>query len=227
MNEQINILDHGFVRLVDVMGSDAAIVQAARVSYGDGTKTLREDQGLINHLYRNRHTSPFEMVEFKFHCKMPIFIARQWIRHRTASVNEYSGRYSVMSDAFYLPPLDRIQGQDTKNKQGSDGEQIQDPLAAQLLMKSVFDICHNAYTTLLDMGVSKELARIVLPVSNYTEWYWKIDLHNLLHFLRLRLDSHAQPEIQAYGKAMYELIKPHVPMTIAAFEKYQLKSVES
>lgn len=223
----IPLLDYGFVRLVDSMGDDAAIVQAARVSYGKGTKTVNEDQGLINHLFRNRHTSPFEMVTLKFHAKMPIFVARQWVRHRTASLNEYSGRYSEMVDQFYLPELDRIQGQDTANKQGSDGEQIATAKDAQDIMQKAYDDCYAAYQNLLERGVSKELARLVLPVGNYTEWYWQINLHNLMHFLRLRLDSHAQPEIQVYAQAMYDLIQPIVPMTLAAYERYQVVSIDT
>lgn len=219
------VLNHGFVRLVDSMGDDAAIVQAARVSYGAGTKTRNDDNGLIRYLMRNRHTTPFEMVEFKFHMRMPIFVARQWIRHRTASVNEYSGRYSEMPALFYVPEADRITKQSTVNKQGSDDEIIENAadVAAALGSEQAGD--YENYQANLRTGMSRELARINLPLSTYTEWYWKIDLHNLLHFLKLRLDSHAQYEIRVFAQAMADLIKPIVPMAWDAFEDYQLLSL--
>jgi thymidylate synthase (FAD) len=226
MTNEIKVLDKGFVRLVDVMGDDAAIVQAARVSYGNGTKSTREDAELINYLVRNAHTSPLEMVEFKFHCKMPIFIARQWIRHRTANVNEYSARYSEMKDERYLPELENIKGQSSTNKQGSDGnlEGFTQNGAKSLIEwsgKESFDV----YTSLLENGVSREMARVVLPLNTYTEWYWKIDLHNLLHFLRLRLDSHAQWEIRQYAEAIAHFVKEKCPLAWAAFETYKLNSL--
>jgi thymidylate synthase (FAD) len=216
---QINTLDHGFVRLVDSMGSDSAIVQAARVSYGGGTKTMLEDRSLIRYLVRNKHTSPLEMVEFKFHLKMPIFIARQHIRHRTASINEVSARYSVMGEEFYIP--DEIRGQSVTNKQCSAG------VVDGSFITDLKDTCNNAYEvyqTSISNGVSRELARCLLPVNLYTEMYWKIDAHNLLHYIKLRLHSHAQKEIQVYAKAMLDLIKPTVPMLVEAFEDYILNA---
>ena len=218
-------LDHGFVRLVDWMGDDTSIVQAARVSYGKGTKSVSEDTALIRYLMRNMHTSPFEMVEFKFHVKLPIFVARQWIRHRTAYVNEYSGRYSEMPDEFYLPQPDQIRSQSSTNKQGRSSETI--PQANEIIsrMQKTQQILHDEYSDFLDMGLARELARINLPLSNYTEWYWKIDLHNLFHFLRLRLDSHAQYEIRVYADAIAKIIKQIVPIAYQAFEDYTLNAV--
>jgi|YNPBryulayer2012_1023412.scaffolds.fasta_scaffold03743_2 thymidylate synthase (FAD) len=218
-------LDHGFVRLVDWMGDDTSIVQAARVSYGKGTKSVSEDTALIRYLMRNMHTSPFEMVEFKFHVKLPIFVARQWIRHRTANVNEYSGRYSEMPDEFYLPQPDQIRSQSSTNKQGRSSETI--PQANEIIsrMQKTQQILHDEYSDFLDMGLARELARINLPLSNYTEWYWKIDLHNLFHFLRLRLDSHAQYEIRVYADAIAKIIKQIVPIAYQAFEDYTLNAV--
>lgn len=221
MNKEIKCLDHGFVRLVDSMGNDAAIVQAARVSYGEGTKTVREDKGLINYLLKHQHTSPFEMVEFKFHCKMPVFVGRQWIRHRTASVNEISGRYSEIKDEFYVPELDKINIQSKDNKQGR-GETLSKEtgtLIRDILIKGQLD-AYQDYRSLLDEELAKELARINLPLSMYTEWYWKIDLHNLMHFLRLRMDSHAQYEIRVFADAMYEIVKEICPITIDAFDEH-------
>ncbi len=228
---QINCLDHGFVALVDVMPrvsyddkvqtADHAIVQAARVSYGAGTKKLNEDRGLLRYLMRHRHTTPLEMVEFKFHCKMPIFIARQWIRHRTANVNEISGRYSVMKSEFYVPEEANVRMQSAKNKQCSEGQLSSS--AAQKVGTGIQDFCDHAYETyegFMDQGVGREQARMVLPLGLYTEWYWKIDLHNLLHFLALRCDAHAQQEIQVYGEAMLKLIEPIVPLTIEAWNDY-------
>src|SRR5687767_5917147 len=206
LGEPHPVLDHGFVRVIDYLGNDAAIVQAARVSYGEGTKTLREDEGLIRYLVRNKHTSPLEMAEIKFHCKMPIFIARQWVRHRTASINEYSGRYSVMSSDFYVP--EQFKSQDAKNRQGS-GDAL-DKSVNQLLqdwtIKNSME-CYALYERMLAEGASRELARMILPVNFYTEWYWKIDLHNLLHFLTLRGDAHAQYEIRAYADVIAEIVR--------------------
>lgn len=223
-NIEIKCLDHGFVRLVDYMGSDSAIVQAARVSYGEGTKKISEDKSLIRYLMRNKHTSPFEMVEFKFHVKLPIFIARQWIRHRTANVNEYSGRYSEMKDECYLPEIDQLRKQGTLNKQGSSEDALteKDSLLVLESMKRSQTDDFEKYKSYLDLGIAREISRINLPLSTYTEWYWKIDLHNLFHFLRLRLDHHAQYEIRVYGEAIAKIIKEIVPIAYEAFEDYTL-----
>lgn len=223
----ISCLDKGFVRLVDYMGSDAAIVQAARVSYGAGTKKVSEDRGLIRYLMRHAHTTPFEMVEFKFHVKLPIFVARQWIRHRTANVNEYSGRYSVMRDEFYVPDAVQIRPQSATNKQGRAEEVFSEAEAAsiQTLLRDGQEHAYDDYETLLGKNFARELARINLPVSQYTEWYWKIDLHNLFHFLRLRLDAHAQHEIRVYADAMAQIVREIVPMAFEAFEDYALKAI--
>ncbi|MFH1687713.1 MAG: FAD-dependent thymidylate synthase [bacterium] len=227
LDKEFRILDHGFVRLIDYMGSDSAIVQAARVSYGEGTKKVSEDRALIRYLMRNRHTSPFEMVEFKFHVKLPIFVARQWIRHRTANVNEYSGRYSVMKEEFYLPKPEDIRFQSTVNKQGRSEEEVPDELKQRLLevLNSSQKQAWADYNEFVEAGLARELARINLPLSLYTEWYWKIDLHNLLHFLKLRLDKHAQQEIRAYAKVMADMVKTVCPMAYEAFEDYSLNSV--
>ncbi|MCO6467055.1 MAG: FAD-dependent thymidylate synthase [Bradyrhizobiaceae bacterium] len=223
---EVACLDKGFVRLVDVMGNDASIVQAARVSYGAGTKQVHEDRGLIRYLMRHLHTTPFEMVEFKFHVKLPIFVARQWIRHRTANVNEYSGRYSEMKDEFYVPELDQIRGQSTNNKQGRSDEPFAPDVAQKIAdgMRASQEQQYAEYLGMLETGLAREIARINLPVSNYTEWYWKIDLHNLFHFLRLRIDAHAQYEIQVYGNAIAQIVKQYVPLAWEAFEDYLLHS---
>lgn len=237
-DKYVPLLNHGFVGLIDSMGNDSSIVQAARVSYGDGTKKVSEDRGLIRYLLRNLHTTPLEMVTFKFHCKMPIFVARQWIRHRTASVNEYSGRYSVMVDEFYVPELENILPQSTTNKQGRGGEMsMEDKLKVQKAVEASNMDCYARYQELLGNdvndwnvfsddfeGLSREMARGVLSVNNYTEWYWKMDLHNLFHFLGLRMDSHAQYEIRVFANAMYDAIKPIVPFAAEAFEDYRLNS---
>jgi thymidylate synthase (FAD) len=227
LDKELPVLDHGFVRLVDYMGSDAAIVQAARVSYGEGTKKVSEDRALIRYLMRQGHTSPFEMVEFKFHVKLPIFVARQWIRHRTASVNEYSGRYSVMKEEFYIPEAKDIRFQSTVNKQGRAEEEVPDELKQHFIdfLKSTHAASYKEYQHLVDEGLARELARIGLPLSLYTEWYWKIDLHNLFHFLRLRLDPHAQHEIRQYAKIMADMVKIVCPLAYEAFEDYILNSV--
>lgn len=218
----IPVLNAGFVGLVDYMGNDSSIVQAARVSYGKGTKKISEDRGLIRYLVRHSHTTPLEMVEFKFHCKMPIFVARQWIRHRTASVNEYSGRYSEMSEDMFIPELDTIQFQSNINKQGRSDEFVDNTIKESvqncISEKNVLD--QKVYKDLMNHNIAKEMARGVLSVNNYTEWYWKIDLHNLFHFLKLRLDEHAQHEIRVFAEAMYKLIKPIVPLACEAFEDY-------
>jgi len=226
LGKRIDCLDKGFVRLIDVMGDDAAIVQAARVSYGSGTKKVLEDRGLIRYLLRHAHTTPFEMVEFKFHVKLPIFVARQWIRHRTANVNEYSGRYSEMKDEFYTPNPNDIRPQSVLNKQGRSEETLPDGIAEQaaIAFKAGQDEAYAQYQEFLEQGIAREIARINLPVSNYTEWYWKIDLHNLFHFLRLRIDSHAQYEIRVFAEAIAELVKPFVPHAWEAFEDYVLNA---
>jgi len=220
------VLDRGFIRLVDYMGSDAAIVQAARVSYGKGTKKVSEDRGLIRYLMRNRHTSPFEMVEFKFHVKLPIFVARQWIRHRTANVNEYSGRYSVMKEEFYVPADEDIRFQSTVNKQGRSDDEVPDDLKRKLVdtLNASQQQAYGQYSEFVEAGLAREIARINLPLSLYTEWYWKIDLHNLFHFLRLRLDKHAQKEIRDYAEIMAMMVRTVCPMAYEAFEDYSLKS---
>ena len=230
---EIKVHDHGLVSLIDVMPrlapvgktADFAIVQAARVSYGAGTKQINEDRGLIRYLMRHRHTTPLEMAEFKFHHVMPIFVARQWIRHRTANVNEYSARYSIVRDRFYKPSPDNVRKQSATNRQGGT-EQI-DNATAEDFLKWLDDVETNyeRYEQFLEKGVSRELARIALPVNVYTEWYWKIDLHNLFHFLSLRMDPHAQQEIQDYAKAMFELIRPIVPIAAEAFLDYNFGAV--
>ena len=224
IGKEFPCLDKGFVRLIDVMGDDAAIVQAARVSYGAGTKKVNEDVGLIRYLLRHLHTTPFEMVEFKFHVKLPIFVARQWIRHRTANVNEYSGRYSEMKDEFYVPAIDQVRAQSATNKQGR-AEEAFDPAVADRIRTGMFETqsrLYGEYQDLLNADLAREIARINLPVSNYTEWYWKVDLHNLFHFLKLRIDPHAQYEIRVYGEAMAQLVKAAVPVAYEAFEDYIL-----
>jgi len=223
---QVNVLDHGFVRLVDTMpreNLDNSIVQAARVSYGDGTKTSRGDTGLIRYLMRHWHTTPFEMVEFKFHIKMPIYIARQHLRHRTASVNEMSARYSIVPKEYYNP--DTMRGQSEVNHQGSEGEvSVRSELsdAGSQHLENSFDI----YEKLLEEGVCREQARGNLPQSTYTEFYWKINLHNLMHYLHLRMDSHAQKEIQDYARAMHDLVEPLVPITMKAFMDFRVDAIQ-
>ncbi len=229
----VKVHEHGLVGLIDVMPrlapvgktADFAIVQAARVSYGAGTKQVNEDRGLIRYLARHRHTTPYEMVEFKFHHVMPIFIARQWIRHRTANVNEYSARYSVVRDRFYRPSVDNVRKQSVSNRQG--GTEIADDLTAQEFTAWLEDVEKNyeKYEQFIEKGVTRELARIALPVSVYTEWYWKIDLHNLLHFLSLRMDAHAQQEIRDYAWAMFELIRPICPIACEAFLDYDFEAM--
>ena len=220
-NKTISVLNKGFVRVVDVMGDDSSVVQAARVSYGAGTKTVREDKGLIRYLMKNKHTSPFEMCEIKFHMKMPIFVARQWVRHRTANINEYSGRYSIMKDEYYEPILENIQPQAKDNKQGRSGN-LSDETKSWFLNKGNSELKQDTifYKTALDKNIAKELARIHLPLSTYTEWYWKCDLHNLLHLLELRTDKHAQLEIRAYADAIETLVREWVPVTYEAWVEF-------
>jgi thymidylate synthase (FAD) len=220
------VLGKGFVALVDYMGNDAAIVQAARVSYGMGTKSVNDDAGLINYLMRHRHTSPFEMVEIKFLASMPIYVAREWVRHRTASINEYSARYSVLPGKFDIPELERIGAQSTKNRQGREGSVAEDVAASfKRDVEEISGSAYERYQRALEGKVAREQARILLPVNTYTEWYWKIDLHNLFHFLSLRLSSHAQEEIREYAKAIAEITKRIVPVAYAAFENHSLNNV--
>jgi thymidylate synthase (FAD) len=236
--EPIPALDHGFIRVVDYMGDDSAIVQAARVSYGKGTKKVSDDAGLINYLLRHRHTTPFEMCEIKYHIKVPIFIARQWIRHRTANVNEYSARYSVLDREFYIPNIDQLAMQSTQNHQGR-GKVLQGNEAQRVLDILKEDATRN-YDHYIEMlnedpkgnvvdqdrsGLARELARMNLTLNAYTQWYWKIDLHNLLHFLSLRADSHAQYEIRVYADAMLETVKRWVPIAYQAFLQYRVGGV--
>lgn len=227
LDKEFKVLNHGFVRLVDYMGGDESIVQAARVSYGKGTKSVSEDRTLIRYLMRHQHTTPFEMVEFKFHIKLPIFVARQWIRHRTANVNEYSGRYSIMPEEFYIPEESVIKYQSQSNKQGRDTEEVPPEIRKRVLeilieeQKSSF----NGYQEMINYNIARELARINLPLSLYTQWYWKIDLHNLFHFLKLRMDKKAQYEIRVYAEKMAEIVKAVVPMAYEAFEDYVLNSI--
>lgn len=232
----IPVLDSGFVRLVDYMGDDNAIVQAARVSYGAGTKTQRNDRGLIRYLLRHRHTTPFEMCEIKLHVKLPIFVARQWIRHRTANVNEYSARYSILDREFYVPAPEQLAEQSSNNKQGRENQPVsaEQALAVLELLRADGNQAYSTYEKLInDQGdgtpvnedeprIARELARINLGVNYYTQWYWKIDLHNLFHFLSLRMDPHAQYEIRVYGDAIAELVKDWVPHAWEAFEDYRL-----
>jgi len=224
LDQPLPVLDHGFVRLVDYLGGDARIVQSARVSYGDGTKSVREDRALIDYLLRNQHTSPFEQVIFTFHLKMPIFVARQWIRHRTARLNEISGRYSVMRDEFYLPRAFEVRYQSKANRQGSSERDVPEELRDKVveLLREGQRRSYREYEELLDDDIARELARVNLPLSLYTEMYWQIDLNNLFHFLRLRLDWHAQYEIRAYGDAIAKAVKAVCPFAFEAFEEHIL-----
>jgi thymidylate synthase (FAD) len=224
----VPVLDHGFVGLVDHMGSDDAIVCAARVSYGEGTKKVQGDRGLIRYLMRHEHTTPFEMCEVKFHIKLPIFVMRQLVRHRTASLNEYSARYSVITDEFYIPEPQNLKPQSTTNKQGRAGE-LDDIQRQHIIddMLGAWDYNYELYERHInDFGLARETARAILPVGGYTECYWKANLKNFLHMARLRMDSHAQWEIQEFARAMYELAKPHFPLACEAFEDYNVGSVK-
>ena len=224
------VLDHGFVRVVDYMGDDNAIVQAARVSYGRGTKKISDDAGLIRYLMRHWHSTPFEMCEVKFHVKLPVFVARQWIRHRTANVNEYSARYSILEREFYIPAPEHLAAQSTVNHQGR-GEVLQGEEAARVLdiLRDDATRAYDHYEAMLSQdgqqGLARELARMNLPANVYTQWYWKCDLHNLLNFLRLRADAHAQYEIRAYAEVMGEIVRDWVPAAWAAFEDYRMGGV--
>ncbi|MGA3399041.1 MAG: FAD-dependent thymidylate synthase [Acetobacteraceae bacterium] len=232
------VLDHGFVRVIDYMGDDAAIVQAARVSYGRGTRRVSEDAGLIRYLMRHRHSTPFEMCEIKYHVKLPIFVARQWIRHRTANVNEYSARYSILDREFYLPAPEHLAAQSVVNRQGR-GDVLTGDEAAQVLdlLRTDAARCYDHYAGMLNedatgapldpgrQGLARELARMNLTLNTYTQWYWKIDLHNLFHFLSLRADAHAQYEIRVYADAMLESVQAWVPLACQAFRDYRLGAV--
>lgn len=229
------VLDHGFVRVIDYMGDDAAIVQAARVSYGKGTRQVSSDRGLLGYLMRHRHTSPFEMCELKLHVKLPIFVARQWIRHRTASVNEYSARYSVLEDEVYLPEPGQMAAQARSNRQGR-AEPLPEAVAQAFRerLRQGAEDAFAAYRRMLNQdeqgqpldpegqGLARELARIGLPLNTYSQWYWKIDLHNLMHFIALRGDSHAQHEIRVYALLLLDIVRRWVPLTAAAFEEHRL-----
>ncbi len=232
------VLDHGFVRVIDYMGDDSAIVQAARVSYGRGTKKVSEDKGLIHYLMRHRHSTPFEMCEIKFHVKLPIFVARQWIRHRTANVNEYSARYSILDREFYIPAPEHLAAQSVSNRQGR-GEILQGAEAARVLdlLKSDSSQVYDHYAEMLNEsedgsvvdadrhGLARELARMNLSLNFYTQWYWKVDLYNFMHFLSLRADKHAQYEIRVYAEAMLDMLRRWVPLTFEAFEQHRLHGV--
>ena len=236
--QPIPVLDHGFVRVIDYMGDDAAIVQAARVSYGRGTRRVSEDAGLIRYLMRHRHSTPFEMCEIKYHVKLPIFVARQWIRHRTANVNEYSARYSILDREFYIPTPEHLAAQSAVNRQGR-GEMLTGIEAAQVLdlLRSDAARCYDHYAAMLNedasgapadparLGLARELARMNLTLNTYTQWYWKIDLHNLFHFLSLRADAHAQYEIRVYADAMLQSVQAWVPLACQAFRDYRLGAV--
>ncbi len=234
--DPIPVLDHGFIRVIDYMGDDAAIVQAARVSYGRGTKQVNQDKGLINYLMRHWHSTPFEMCEIKFHVKLPIFVARQWIRHRTANVNEYSARYSIMDKEFYIPDAAQLGPQSKQNHQGRSDLELSPAESARVLhlLKSDSEQVYEHYEEMMNAdatgnvidaqksGIARELARMNLTLNYYTQWYWKIDLHNLMHFLMLRADPHAQYEIRVYADAMIEVMKKWVPFAADAFEEHRM-----
>jgi len=224
LDKEFPVLDKGFVRLVDYMGGDARIVQAARVSYGAGTKSFREDSALIDNLLRQEHTSPIEQVILTFHVKLPIFVARQWIRHRTARVNEVSGRYSVMKDEFYVPEAATIALQNQDNKQGRASEALPEEEAAGYIarMEAAQKASYGEYSELIEAGLARELARIDLPLSLYTEWYWQIDLHNLFRFIQLRIDPHAQFEIREYARVILDITRAVAPAACASFENHIL-----
>ncbi|MFC1730159.1 FAD-dependent thymidylate synthase [candidate division KSB1 bacterium] len=237
LGKKHKVLDRGFVVLVDVMGGDSSIVQAARVSYGKGTKSVSEDRSLIRYLMRHRHTTPFEMVEFKFHVMLPIFVARQWIRHRTANVNEYSARYSILDDEFYIPDAAVLAEQSLSNRQGRD--QVMETEEAEKIRALITENSEKTYALyeylLNEEGagedpergkLARELSRIVIPTNVYTQWYWKIDLHNLFHFLSLRLDEHAQYEIREYAEIMANMVQAAVPVAFEAFQDYRLNAMQ-
>ncbi|AEF81768.1 FAD-dependent thymidylate synthase [Leadbettera azotonutricia] len=227
LDKEFKVLDKGFVRLVDYLGGDKRVVQSARVSYREGTKSYREDAGLIDYLLRNRHTSPFEQVILTFHIKLPVFIARQWIRHRTARLNEISGRYSVLKDDFYVPDPADVALQSPDNKQGRSPEAVDEARAAEIigLLDKGQQRSYADYSALINEGIARELARINLPLSLYTEWYWQIDLHNLFHFLELRLDTHAQKEIRLYAGVLLDMAKKVAPLCCESFGRHMLGGV--
>jgi thymidylate synthase (FAD) len=227
LDREFPVLDKGFVRLVDYLGGDLRVVQAARVSYGAGTKSYREDSGLIDYLLRNRHTSPFEQVILTFHVKLPIFVARQWVRHRTARLNEISGRYSVMKDDFYVPEPGDIALQSADNKQGRSNELLAPELSTSIRAKLEESqrSAYSDYKSLIEQGIAKEIARINLPLSLYTEFYWQIDLHNLFHFLELRLHKHAQKEIRLYARVLLDIAEKVAPASCASFKRHILEAV--
>ena len=236
--QALPVLDHGFVRVIDYMGDDAAVVQAARVSYGKGTKKVSEDKGLIHYLMRHRHSTPFEMCEIKFHVKLPIFVARQWIRHRTANVNEYSARYSILDREFYIPAPGQLAAQSSANRQGR-GEVLTGAEAQRVLdiLKQDSTTAYDHYAEMLNeteagetvdaqkQGLARELARMNLSLNFYTQWYWKIDLYNFMHFLSLRADPHAQYEIRVYADAMLDVLRKWVPLTAEAFEQHRMHAI--
>lgn len=236
--QPISVLDHGFVRVIDYMGDDSAVVQAARVSYGKGTKKISEDRGLIQYLMRHRHSTPFEMCEIKFHVKLPIFVARQWIRHRTANVNEYSARYSILDREFYIPAPEHLAAQSVSNRQGR-GDVLQGAEAARVLdlLKQDSERAYDDYAWMLNeteqgetvdagrQGLARELARMNLSLNFYTQWYWKVDLQNFMHFLSLRADAHAQYEIRVYAEAMLDVLRRWVPLSAEAFDQHRLHAV--
>lgn len=232
LGQSFSVLDHGFVRVVDYMGNDSAIVQAARVSYGPGTKTPSSDEALIRYLLRNHHNTPFEMCEIKLHVKLPVFVARQWVRHRTANINEISARYSILDKEFYIPDAQHLAAQSGHNKQGRDALLVGDE--AEKVMQHLEEMSNDAYKdyewllaekTEERQGLARELARMRLPINIYTQFYWKIDLHNLMHFLRLRADGHAQYEIRAYCEIIHDIMRAWVPFTSAAYEDYRRDAV--
>ena len=236
--KSFKVLDHGFVRVIDYMGDDSSVVQAARVSYGKGTKKLNQDKNLINYLISHRHSTPFEMNEIKFHIKLPIFVARQWIRHRTANVNEYSARYSILDKEFYLPKNQDLKPQSKINNQGRSGElSLEEVNLYSKILKENSTKSFENYSILLNedensntldlkkRGLARELSRMTLPLNAYTQWYWKIDLHNLMHFLSLRFDTHAQYEIRVYADVMMKILKKWVPLTYDSFVSNRLDSL--
>ncbi|MBV1797080.1 FAD-dependent thymidylate synthase [Siccirubricoccus sp. G192] len=236
--QPLPVLDHGFLRVIDYMGDDAAVVQAARVSYGRGTRAANEDRGLIRYLMRHRHSTPFEMCEIKYHVKLPIFVARQWIRHRTANINEYSARYSILDREFYIPAPEHLAAQSASNRQGR-GEVLAGAEAAHVLdlLRQDATRTYDHYAEMLNedaegnpldparQGLARELARMNLTLNTYTQWYWKTDLHNLFHFLSLRADAHAQHEIRVYAEAMLQTVQAWVPMAFEAFRDYRMGAV--
>lgn len=227
LDKEFPVLDKGFVRLVDYFGGDQRIVQSARVSYGEGTKSVSQDGALIDYLLRHQHTSPFEQVVMTFHVKMPIFVARQWVRHRTGRMNEVSGRYSIMKEEFYVPEADKVSPQSKDNKQGRASEAFDSETANKIInqLEEGQKSSYENYSELLDAGLAREIARINLPLSLYTEFYWEMDLHNLFHFLKLRLDSHAQYEIRVYAEVMLEMCKKVAPMATESFINHQNNGV--